>query len=190
MKRTLILSTLLVILLLSACVANGPATAENQATPLPTKQILPSKTPAPTRTLIPTVVEPGLAYGQPCKPPCFWGLTPGQSTSEDIPQAAEAIRVSKWAAQVDEDSASLVVHLSPFSMDEIWVDTENGVVRTISGVLLFDYTVGDMVRQFGPPEGVYPVIKGSMREDSCPKQKGAYRLGENWGDAPRFSALP
>lgn len=58
-------------------------------------------TPWPTSTPILTVVEPGLAYGQPCKPPCWRGLVPGQSTREDAEQAIQQLQASGWASYVD-----------------------------------------------------------------------------------------
>ena len=50
--------------------------------------------PATTCTPVPTVVELGSAYGIPCKPPCWQGLIPGESTSQEVERGMERMRLA------------------------------------------------------------------------------------------------
>lgn len=124
-----------------------------------------SKTPSPqpTSTPIPTVVEPGLAYGIPCKPPCWRGLIPGKSTGEEAAQAIEQLRAEGWAGHITGGVVEGSYHVSPSpftSDDTIDVIIEDNVVTQIRGsTLLFYYSIGNLVEQLGPPEWVYPTAR-------------------------------
>ncbi len=126
----------------------------------------------PTTTPIPTVIEPGLAYGIPCKPPCWQGLIPGQSTRQEAAQAIEQLQAEGWADHIVDGSSAFggySISPSPFtSHGTIHVTIENNVVTKIhSTTLLFYYPIESMVDQFGAPEGLYLVHRGSTICSSC-----------------------
>ncbi len=118
---------------------------------------------------VPTVVEPGLAYGEPCKPPCWRGLTPGQSTRADVAKAIEQLRASGWAQSIERGHLGFFVRPSPFTnQGTVGLYVENDVVARIHGNLLFDYSLGELVRQLGEPENLYLVYRGGQpRKASC-----------------------
>ncbi len=85
---------------LSACGSDQPATApvtttlaatatRPVATPTPTLIISPSVTTAPTKPAPPSDWQYRWLKGIPCKPPCWEGITPGQTTP------AEAVEILK-----------------------------------------------------------------------------------------------
>lgn len=127
--------------------------------------------PQMTDTPIPTVVEPGLAYGIPCKPPCWRGLIPGKSTGEEVAQAIEQLRAEGWADRITGNATvGYSVSPSPFTSDgTIHVFIEDNVVTGIHGssMLSFYYSVGDLVELLGDPELLYLVAKGSTCCRSC-----------------------
>lgn len=127
----------------------------------------------PTQSMyqpVPTIVEPGLAYGQPCSPPCGQGLTPGKSTSADAAKAMEQIQASGWAKTIEGSPITgFAAYPSPYTMQgTVGVYVENGVVSYTLGNLLFDYSVGEMVRHLGEPESLYLVYRGGQpHKASC-----------------------
>lgn len=124
----------------------------------------------PTNTPLPTVVEPGLAYGIPCKPPCWRGLVPGQSTGEEAAQAIEQLRGKGWADHIDGSAVEGGYHVFPSpstSHGRIDVVIEDNIVTQINGsTLLFYYSVGNLVEQLGPPENLYPTSRMTV-ERTC-----------------------
>lgn len=126
----------------------------------------------PTCTPVPTVVEPGLAYGIPCKPPCWRGLIPGRSTRQEAAQAMEELRTEGWADHIIDGSSvggGYSISPSPFtSHGTIHVVIDDDTVTKIRGTtLLFYYPVGTLVEQFGDPEGLYVVAQGGTICSSC-----------------------
>ncbi len=181
MRRLLFLGTLLLVLLLVACVGNSPTAVSTLTT----------KTPSPTRTPIPTVVEPGLAYGEPCKPPCWRGLIPGQSTSSDVAKVIEQLKTSGWANEVVGGPHGFVAYPSPFTTrGTVGLLVVSGTVAHISGDLLFSYTLNDMVDQFGDPEAVYMPIGNVPRKSSCLEQEGGDPTQSGYRSDPVYFLYP
>lgn len=130
-----------------------------------------------TYTPVPTVVEPGLAYGEPCKPPCWYGMVPGQSTREDAEQAIRLLRDTQWPEDIS-GGEPCGYSIEPGS---IRVTMENEVVSAINGQVTFYYPVGTMIEQFGEPEALYVVSPShNTATGSCdewePPSPGAHIL--------------
>lgn len=138
-------------------------------------QVVP--TPWPTSTPIATVVEPGLAYGDPCRPPCWRGLIPGRSSGQDAKQAIDQLRASGWATYIGGDPGELY-HIEPGSM--IITIKDNSVER-ILGQVTFYYPVETMIEQFGEPEGLY-IVRGSVPQGTCDEWKSPDPLMAPVGD--------
>ena len=141
---------------------------------LPVVACQPVSTPTPSiYAPVPTVVEPGLAYGEPCSPPCWQGLTPGKSTSTDIAKVIKELQVSGWTvSDWGNPEAGFTAYPSPATIrGAISVYAENSVVSYTFGSLLFDYTVSELVHQIGEPENLYPIyrVKQSPKA-SCAEQ--------------------
>jgi hypothetical protein len=121
---------------------------------------------------VPTVIEPGLAYGQPCSPPCWQGLTPGKSTSADVAKAIEELQASGWTVS---DRGNPDTGFSAYPLDtisgSIHVHVESGVVSYTFGALAFDYSVGELVRRVGEPESLYSIYRVKQSpKTSCAEQ--------------------
>jgi len=143
--------TILVMFLTTSCTGGEIVTLRATLLSPPT-----TRPPEPTNTPIPTVIEPGLAYGIPCKPPCWQGLIPGESTAQEAKRAIEQLRTSGWANRVGGSSEGYFVEPSPFTTHgSIYVAIEGDIVTEIGGTTLFYYPVGTLVEQFGGPEGIY-----------------------------------
>lgn len=110
----------------------------------------------PTYTPVPTVVEPGLAYGHPCKPPCWRGVVPGQSTSQEVSQAIEQIRAEGWAYYISGGPIyGYAIYPLPHTMQgSVHVKINNNIVEVIFGGVLFDYSISTAIEQFDSPEGI------------------------------------
>jgi len=167
-SETIVFVIVVVIFLAISC--TGGETATPFVTLSPSLTVRP---PEPTNTPIPTVVEPGLAHGIPCKPPCWQGLIPGESTAQEAEKAMEQLRVSGWADSIDGDvSWGYHIYPSPFTTHgSIHVNMNDGIVAKINGSILFYYPVGTLIEQFGGPEGLYLVSKGGTVCSSCEEWK-------------------
>ncbi len=110
---------------------------------------------------VPTVVESGLAYGKPCSPPCWQGLTPGKSTSADAAKVIRKLQTSGWASSIRGSfDNGFTAYPSPSTINgAISVYVENSVVSYTFGNLLFDYTVGELVNRVGEPENLYSIYR-------------------------------
>lgn len=118
---------------------------------------------------VPTVVEPGLAYGQPCSPPCWRGLVPNKSTSTDVAKAIEQLGASGWAKSI-EGNPNTGFFARPSLLTNqgtVGVYVDNGIVHHIFGNLLFDYSVRELVDQIGEPDNLYFVYRGQPLKPSC-----------------------
>lgn len=132
-------------------------------------RVLPTRlpTPWPTYTPIPTVVEPGLAYGTPCKPPCWRGMVPGQTTRQEAARIIEQLRASGWADRVSEGPGGYSIDpLLSTPEGSILVSFEHDILIVVNGSIIFSYTVGTMVEQFGEPERLNAKLDGKLR-GSC-----------------------
>ena len=158
--------SVIVVMIFLAISCTGGETATPFVTLSPSLTLGP---PESTNTSIPTVVEPGLAHGIPCRPPCWQGLTPSESTAQESAKAMEQLRAIGWANSIDGD-VSWGYHIYPSAFTthgSIHVNMNDGIVAKINGTTLFYYTVGTLVEQFGAPERIYLVSKGGIVCSSC-----------------------
>lgn len=116
----------------------------------------PSTCPVPTPAPEPTILDTGLAYGVPCKPPCWQGLTPGETTRQEAASILAQLRSSGQVNSIVEGPVSFHVYPVLGMTGAVRGYFEEGVLREIRGLVKFDYTLGDLIEQFGPPEGFYP----------------------------------
>ncbi len=159
-----LVAVVIVIFLAVSCIG------KETVVPSATLSLPMTKPPDSTNTPIPTVVEPGLAYGIPCKPPCWQELTPGESTGQEAEEAMVRLRASGWADSITGDSLwGYQIYPSPFTIHgSIYVNVNNDdTVVEIGGTTLFYYPVRTLIEQFGGPEGLYIVSKGSTGCSSC-----------------------
>ena len=146
---TIVSVTILVLLLVASCMGEETSTPCWTLPPMPTIPSWPTNTPAPT------VVESGLAYGIPCKPPCWQGLTPDISTRQESAQVMEHLRASGQASDINEGSTWFIVYPLPSSgRGAVFGHFEDNILQRISGSVEFYYPVGTLVEQFGGPEGI------------------------------------
>lgn len=132
-------------------------------------------------TPVPTVVEPGLAYGQPCKPPCWRGIIPGETTKQEAAQAIEQVRSSGWASYIAGGPKGYYIQPLPDTPSgSVSIGFENDVINSISGEVTFYYPIGTLIKQFGNPEATYsPGRNQGAIERSC----------KDW-EPPDYSAAP
>ncbi len=105
----------------------------------------------------PTVVDPGLASGQPCKPPCWEGLVPGISTLDDVQQTLERLqdrgRFKAFGCASDGSWCSAAVQ-SSVRVGHVEIYLENGYVELVDGEIRFDYNVQQLFDLIGEPTWV------------------------------------
>jgi hypothetical protein len=118
----------------------------------------------PTRTPVPTVVDTGLAYGMPCKPPCWQGLTPGESTRQEASQVLNGLVERGQVIHVTEGDSYFIVYSEasvPYRVPAVSGLLEEDTVVRVLGAVEFYYPVETLVESFGAPEGVTPISGGS-----------------------------
>ncbi len=154
----------LVVTGLGACVSSSgvPSTVTSvKPTSPPTKLLSPTKPPPPAdwpyRWL----------KGIPCQPPCWEGITPGQTTAAE---AVEILERSPLIATVEITSVPLLPTIGLVIWD--WVDGEEGgeavfntppsnLVYLVHPSLPITFRLGDVIQAYGEPSHV---IARSHRE--------------------------
>ena len=130
----------------------------------------------PTLTPTPSVIDTGLAYGFPCRPPCWQGLTPRISSVEETQAVVDHLLSSGVMRNVSiydiQDKVIYRLNYPPHfsSSVDIAIILENDVVSEISGDIYFPYSAGMLIEQFGEPEGIYshtPIPDEWLRCTSC-----------------------
>jgi hypothetical protein len=161
--RHLLLGTLISILLLAGAACQPVIT--------PTPSIYPP---------VPTVVEPGLAHGEPCSPPCWQGLKPGKSTSADVAETINQVKASGWAKSVTLfPRGGFAAHPSSNPLrGMISVAVDEGTITEIYGEPLFYYSVEEMIEQLGEPASIYYVPQRySSNKNACTTYPNKEDLG-------------
>lgn len=174
---------LFTIMLLTACgVANIPSsvTTTRSITLLPTTtiQLLPSN--IPTTTPVPSdnadVWQRGWLLGQPCVPPCWEGIVPGQTSRE----AALAILANKkFIADLNgalptnpsDERGSIgwkMVHASSKSYGEAIFDNTQTAhpIRFISLDLPGAFQLSEIIARYGPPSHILALASRDMHDSN------------------------
>ncbi len=146
-------------------------------------RVSPTYTPIPMSTPEPTLVEPGLAYGEPCKPPCWRGMIPGKTTKQEADRALEQIRASGWASEVVSSSTGFGVQPSalPSPGGVVLGSFEHDVLTRIRSTVNFYYPIGTLIKQLGEPEVIHTRVGGNP---------GAKRYSCAGWTPPDYSAAP
>lgn len=96
----------------------------------------------------PPFINRGLAYGEPCLPPCWEGLTPGVSTEAEARQTLERLHESGQLSR-----AVCSGHRCQISEGvEIWF--EDSKVAMIHGAVYFDFELQQLIDLIGEPEAI------------------------------------
>lgn len=106
--------------------------------------------PAPTSTPVPTVVNRGLAWGVPCEPPCWEGLTPGVSTTDEV---IRLLRELKQSGRVEAfscgDGGCAVYPLGNTTSGWVLIQIEDDVAQLISGRVDFGFSAHQLIELVG-----------------------------------------
>lgn len=109
------------------------------------------------QALDPTEGDTSLVTGEPCAPPCWQGLLPGESTKQEALQTLEKLSF------VDGDTIGVRVPVSPFEGRELieWMHgsgqivVDNEVIRSIAVDLFYDLELQRLVEVKGEPAGYF-----------------------------------
>lgn len=139
--------------------------------PIATRWVAPSPYPTwPTPTPEPTMLDNTL-YGVPCRPPCWNGLTPGQSTREEVVQVLDQLLASGQAHHITEHGENLAFFPGKVTEPgEVFLEVRAGILYTVGSRIAFDYYLGDLVALVGPPEFIYPYeesTESSAQDNPC-----------------------
>lgn len=154
------------ILLLSAC-QSGPGATLAGRTP---------RTPQQINTPPPTVINRGLAYGEPCAPPCWEGLRPGISTRNDVQQTLEQLQDRGVIPAYSCSRGGCTVTGVPGTFEGYVVVSviEDGLVSSISGDVGFDFTAQELFDLIGEPTFAYAVTGAGCT--SCEPVGGVFDI--------------
>ncbi len=128
----------------------------------------PTLEPEPTWTAPPPVIDTGLAYGIPCKPPCWQGLIPGKTTQQESSEILEELVVNKQIDRFKKYATGIRINIISDTLNTIFIDFEDGILKRIRGSVKFYYPIKSLIEQFSPPEGLYLIDEGSsISQRSC-----------------------
>jgi hypothetical protein len=123
----------------------------------------------------PPPLDTSLLTGEPCEPPCWQGLTPGESTEEDVAEFMRAtrfvdtrsVRRSSYTrlTRGGEEVAGVIIYwrstagLSTCNRFSI----EEGVLKYITICPDSGVTLGRLIDRYGPPEKYRAILQGFER---------------------------
>jgi len=119
----------------------------------------------------PPPIEMSLLTGDPCEPPCWQGLTPGQSTEDDV---LEFLRSSRFVDTRTIYRAALSRGGQVVGTSIQWRSTaarrsnvdnndfaiEGGVLRDMIIYPDYDVTLESLLQRYGPPDKFHVMVTG------------------------------
>jgi len=121
----------------------------------------------------PSPLDTSLLTGEPCEPPCWQGLTPGESTEEDV---AEFIRATRFVDTRTIYRGRLTRRGEVVGVSIQWSSTagvggrsnsfhiEGGVLKDIIISPDYDLTLQRLFERYGPPETYRAILQGFERQ--------------------------
>jgi len=121
----------------------------------------------------PPPLDMSLLTGEPCEPPCWQGLTPGESTEEDV---AEFIRATGFVDTRTIYRGRLTRRGEVVGVSIQWRSTagvggrsnsfhiEGGVLKDIIISPDYDLTLQRLFERYGPPEKYRAILQGFERQ--------------------------
>ncbi len=154
---------LLLVGLLSACHARPTATplAPATATLPPPAPTLPTRTPFPTPVL--GIQDGGFLSGDPCGPPCFWGIVPGETREAEVLAILQERGVYDACRAWDNEAESAGRGISCVSgRTGFMVSFGQGedIVDVVGLGPSVNMTVQDVVARYGAPAGINFITQG------------------------------
>ncbi len=117
----------------------------------------------------PPPLDMSLLTGEPCEPPCWQGLTPDESTEEDV---AEFMTTTRFVDTRTIDRRSLTRRGEVVGVGIHWdspagrsntLYIEGGVLNGIRISPDYDLTLQRLFERYGPPEKYRAILKGFER---------------------------
>jgi hypothetical protein len=102
--------------------------------------------------------------GLACEPPCWHGITPGQSTEEDAATVAQTMPGYLRLESRDPNLADVWYMWDSGSVDHNirnGISVQKGIVKDITLENQNEYTLGDIVAKYGPPQKVGHAVYGA-----------------------------
>ena len=123
----------------------------------------------------PPPLDMSLLTGEPCEPPCWQGLTPGESTEDDV---AEFIRVTRFVDTRTTYRGRITRGGEVVGVSIQWrstaarsrnvasnsFDIDTGVLEHITIYPDYDLTLERLIGRYGPPEKYTSYLSGFERQ--------------------------
>ena len=121
------------------------------------------------------LVDTSLLTGDPCEPPCWQGLTPGESTKEDVEKALPNLAfIDQQSVKWDNDpygwNGWIYIDWRTQASKDVYDFTvlrinPEGVLNDISIRLDYSVKFRELVDRFGDPDGFYENPTGAESTD-------------------------
>lgn len=119
----------------------------------------------------PPPVEMSLLTGDPCEPPCWQGLTPGQSTEDDVLEFIQSSRfvdtrtvyraaVSRGGQVVGTSIQWRSTAARSSNVDSNDFAIEGGVLKDMIIYPDYDVTLESLLQRYGPPDKFHVMVTG------------------------------
>jgi hypothetical protein len=142
---------------------NGKPFSPTPISPTPTT--LRINGPRPTATPASVIGDGGLLSGEPCSPPCFWGIEPGKTTQAEVLEILTSKGIIDTCETIDQYQFAIDKGIGgwwacPSSTSiEFWKVT--GVVSAVEFEITPSIELQEIVAKYGFPDAVLIVNVGS-----------------------------
>jgi hypothetical protein len=146
----------------------------------------------PTRVEDPDSVDKSLLTGEPCAPPCWYGLVPGESSADEVLSTLRSLPFVD-PDSIDEDFISWESSVSRAGYSIGRIRIEEGKIRAIDIDLEYDLTLQELIDVLGEPAG-YEMIAHPSQPDgfgpTCYTHRVIFIWPENGLSAELIFYLP
>lgn len=106
------------------------------------------------------VGDGGFLSGDPCGPPCFWGIVPGETTEAELMKVLESKGILATCETYNHEERGGLRGINCGSRIFIGFEHDSEVVRGVGFIPSAALTVEDVIARYGEPDGVLVFPRG------------------------------
>jgi hypothetical protein len=112
----------------------------------------------------PDIADGGFLSGEPCAPPCFWGIVPGNTTEAEAKQILQTKGLSQGCKAYDNEARSGTRGINCQFIMNISFQLGTDIVYAVGFRPSQKITVEDVITKYGKPDSV-SVLPSGIPED-------------------------
>jgi len=148
MCQTYLWAAMLLLVLLGGC-----ANTDHEIDFMPTSTLSATPNPIPSVTPGPSFGDSGFLSGEPCGPPCFYGIVPGTTTKSEVIQILNDMELLDRCSVIDNDQFTIDEEIGGWDCNgtRIYYRKNTEIVFSITYDLPEPVLLSDIIAVHGEP---------------------------------------